>query len=151
MMVNLPCLWGSLSQLPSSHLFIHRVPAKLSNRVYALRRVFLPATALVFVNLDGSDTASLWWTDDQWTHPSSLLPVSLCGYQDSSSAVYGLLSRTLSDSCLTCHKSDRVLEYCLFLLIPCPHQPAICSCASWYIMSDLIFSGSYFTPVLRSL
>lgn len=29
MMVNLPCLWGSVSQLPSSHLFIHRVPAKL--------------------------------------------------------------------------------------------------------------------------
>ena len=33
MMVNLPCLWGSVSQLPSSHLFIHRVPAKLSNGV----------------------------------------------------------------------------------------------------------------------
>ena len=33
MMVNLPCLMGSLSQLPSSHLLIHRVLAKLSNRV----------------------------------------------------------------------------------------------------------------------
>ena len=35
MMVNLPCLKGSLSQLPSSHLFIHRVPAKLLGGVSA--------------------------------------------------------------------------------------------------------------------
>ena len=33
MMVNLPCLRGSVSQLPSYHLFIHRVPAKLLNGV----------------------------------------------------------------------------------------------------------------------
>ena len=33
MMVNLPCLQGSMSQLPSYHLFIHRVPAKLLNGV----------------------------------------------------------------------------------------------------------------------
>lgn len=38
---------GIMYQLPSSHLFIHRVPAKLSNRVYALWRILLPATALV--------------------------------------------------------------------------------------------------------
>ena len=48
MMVNLPCLMVSLYQLPSSHLFIHRVLAKLSNRIYVLRRVLLQATALVW-------------------------------------------------------------------------------------------------------
>ena len=49
---------GIASQLPSSHLFIHWVPAKLSNRVYALWRILLPATALVsvwlFTDLTGS-------------------------------------------------------------------------------------------------
>ena len=47
MMVNLPCLKGSSSQLPSSHLFIHRVPAKLLGGVSAPWCKFLPATALV--------------------------------------------------------------------------------------------------------
>ncbi len=47
MMVNLPCLWGSVSQLPSSHLFIHRVPTKLSNGIFVPRRVLLLATAPV--------------------------------------------------------------------------------------------------------
>ena len=49
---------GIMSQLPSSHLFIHWVPAKLSCRVYALWRILLPATALVcvwlFTDLTGS-------------------------------------------------------------------------------------------------
>ena len=40
---------GIMYQLPSSHLFIHRVPAKLSNRVYALWSKLLPATALVYL------------------------------------------------------------------------------------------------------
>ena len=40
---------GITYQLPSSHLFIHRVPAKLSNRVYALWSKLLPATALVYL------------------------------------------------------------------------------------------------------
>ena len=40
---------GILYQLPSSHLFIHRVPAKLSNRVIALRSELLQATALVYI------------------------------------------------------------------------------------------------------
>ena len=47
MMVNLPCLKGSLPQLPSSHLFIHRVPAKLLRGVSAPWKNTLPATALV--------------------------------------------------------------------------------------------------------
>ena len=38
---------GIVSQLPSSHLSIHQVPAKLSYRVQALRRELPPATALV--------------------------------------------------------------------------------------------------------
>lgn len=38
---------GIVSQLPSSHLSIHWVPAKLCCRVYALWRILLPATALV--------------------------------------------------------------------------------------------------------
>ena len=53
MMVNLPCLWGSVSQLPSSHLFIHRVPAKLSNGVMPhggnpcrLQLLFVPESSL---------------------------------------------------------------------------------------------------------
>ena len=40
---------GIVSQLPSSHLLIHRVPAKLSNRVIALRSELLQATALVYI------------------------------------------------------------------------------------------------------
>ena len=40
---------GITYQLPSSHMFIHRVPAKLSNRVYALWSKLLPATALVYL------------------------------------------------------------------------------------------------------
>ena len=46
-----------MSQLPSSHLFIHRVPAKLLNRVYALRKKPMPATALIF-HLIVTDRAS---------------------------------------------------------------------------------------------
>lgn len=40
---------GIVYQLPSSHLLIHRVPAKLSNRVIALRSELLQATALVYI------------------------------------------------------------------------------------------------------
>ena len=40
---------GIVYQLPSSHLLIHRVPAKLSNRVIALRSELLQATALVCI------------------------------------------------------------------------------------------------------
>ena len=40
---------GIVSQLPSSHLLIHRVLAKLSNRVIALRSKLLQATALVCI------------------------------------------------------------------------------------------------------
>ncbi len=39
---------GIVSQLPSSHLSIHRVPAKLFYGVVAPRSKLLPATALVF-------------------------------------------------------------------------------------------------------
>lgn len=38
---------GIMSQLPSSHLLIHRVPDKLSNGVYAPRSKLPPATALI--------------------------------------------------------------------------------------------------------
>ena len=55
MMVNLPCLWGSESQLPSFHLFIHRVPAKLSNGVMLhgrnpcrLQLLFVPESSLTY-------------------------------------------------------------------------------------------------------
>ena len=40
---------GITYQLPSSHLLIHRVLAKLSNRVIALRSKLLQATALVCI------------------------------------------------------------------------------------------------------
>ena len=40
---------GIVYQLPSSHLLIHRVLAKLSNRVIALRSKLLQATALVCI------------------------------------------------------------------------------------------------------
>ena len=53
MMVNLPCLKGSVSQLPSYHLFIHRVPTKLSNGVMLhgvdfcrLQLLFVPESSL---------------------------------------------------------------------------------------------------------
>ena len=58
---------GIVSQLPSSHLFIHRVPAKLFNGVCAPRSELLPATALVCKliltdltsgHLDGADLIS---------------------------------------------------------------------------------------------
>ena len=55
MMVNLPCLWGSVSQLPSSHLSIHRVPAKLLNGVMLhgkypcrLQLLFVPESSLTY-------------------------------------------------------------------------------------------------------
>ena len=40
---------GILYQLPSSHLLIHQVLAKLSNRFIALRSKLLQATALVCI------------------------------------------------------------------------------------------------------
>ena len=40
---------GIVYQLPSSHLLIHQVLAKLSNRVIALRSKLLQATALVCI------------------------------------------------------------------------------------------------------
>ena len=48
---------GIMSQLPSSHLFIHRVQAKLLNSVYSLRKKPMPATALIF-HLIVTDRAS---------------------------------------------------------------------------------------------
>lgn len=39
---------GVMPQLPSFHLFIHRVPAKLLNGIWVPRKIPLPATALVF-------------------------------------------------------------------------------------------------------
>ena len=59
---------GIVSQLPSSHLLIHRVPAKLSNRVFALRSKLLQATALVFY-FDFTDLATPQGTDIPWTLP----------------------------------------------------------------------------------
>lgn len=82
---------GIVSQLPSSHLFIHRVPAKLSNGVYAPRSKLLPATALVCKltltdltrHLGGTDFisgryaifchVSVFVTDEVLLHTSSLL------------------------------------------------------------------------------
>ena len=65
MAVNLPWLWGSVSQPPSSHLSIHRVPAKLSNEFMPhgvnscwLRLLFVLESLLLGHSCDSPDLLS---------------------------------------------------------------------------------------------
>lgn len=79
---------GITYQLPSSHLSIHRVPAKLSNRVYAPRSRLLPATALVckrfLLTLFGSTGYRSFGGCSPCFPSLVLLPVRLCSLPDSS-------------------------------------------------------------------
>jgi hypothetical protein len=149
-MVNLPCLWGSLSQLPSSHLFIHRVPAKLSNRVYALRSKLLPATALVFVNLDGSGTAFLWWTELSVDAP-------IVVFADRFVRISGFFIRSLRVTIQNptrptplSRDPGRVLECCLLRFSYLINLPSGASLPGVRYLTAF-FAGSYLSPVVSSL
>ena len=101
---------GIMSQLPSSHLSIHQVPAKLSNRVYALRRELPPATALV----------CLWYL---LTDPQMIQMVPLSGGRNPSlhklvvvcrrpaPTVFGLPSGTLPSCRTSFHSSAGSRKY----------------------------------------
>ena len=117
MMVNLPCLWGSVSQLPSSHLFIHRVPAKLSNGVMPhggnpcrLQLLFLPESSLTYrrhqMVLNMSADAS-----------PALSGGGLYRYEAALSAVGLDPSRTQPGSRTDCRKPGWILNS-LLLLVP---------------------------------
>ena len=64
MMVNLPCLKGSVSQLPSSHLSIHRVPAKLSNRVMPYGENYRQLQLLFLIDSTDLPLIKDWYTVD---------------------------------------------------------------------------------------
>ena len=57
---------GIVSQLPSSHLSIHRVPAKLSNRVMPYGENYCKLQ-LLFVFFDFTDLPAPQGTDIPWT------------------------------------------------------------------------------------
>ena len=117
MMVNLPCLWGSVSQLPSSHLFIHRVPAKLSNGVLPhggnpcrLQLLFVPESSLTYrwhqMVLNMSADAS------------PALPIGgLYRYGAARSAIGLGPSRTQPGSRMDCRKPGWILDALLLLLV----------------------------------
>ena len=79
---------GIVSQLPSSHLSIHRVPAKLSNRVMPYGENYCKLQ-LLFVFFDFTDLPAPQGTDIPWTltlprfagHCDDAAPVALHRYQ----------------------------------------------------------------------
>ena len=130
---------GILYQLPSSHLFIHWVPAKLSNRVYALWRILLPATALVCVLI-------IYWPDRfrtaliQWTL-RCVSPLLVFCWQ-------GLSPRLLRVPFQNPAQPQILLELSRILesFFPAVYAAALCT-LSGYRISFSSFSGSYFFPV----
>ena len=79
---------GIVSQLPSSHLSIHRVPAKLSNRVMPYGENYCKLQ-LLFVFFDFTDLPAPQGTDIPWTltlprfagHCDDAAPVALHRYR----------------------------------------------------------------------
>ena len=136
---------GILYQLPSSHLFIHWVPTKLSNRVMPYG-VNYRQLQLLFVFDSYRPTASFKKTDFQWTL-SLVSAIGLAG-----DAVYFTLhpdlrvslSRTLLDFRYSL-KSSKALEY---LIQSCSY--ATCTDCSFGLTISLnIFFGSYVVPFVR--
>ena len=134
---------GIMSQLPSSHLFIHRVPANLSIGVCAPRSELLSATALVFTWLLLTRHFLIPVLIIQWTlYRYMLCLVSVWMKFGSNSIVYVFLSRNLL-SLTSAESSARLWNY--FSVYTSVGFNAF----SGYFMSISIFSGSYFVPVLR--
>ena len=68
---------GIMYQLPSSHLSIHRVPAKLSNRVMPYGENYCRLQLLFVLYLDLTDLPFPQGTDIPWT-PALHYPAGLC-------------------------------------------------------------------------
>ena len=130
---------GIMYQLPSSHLFIHWVPAKLSNRVYALWRILLPATALVCLWLltDLTGSAQHWFSGRFAVSP-------LCW----SSADRDCLPCLLRVPFQNPAQFQKYLELSRILesFFPAVYAAALCT-LSGYRISFSSFFGSYFFPV----
>ena len=119
MVVNLPCLWGSVSQLPSSHLSIHRVPTKLVNGINVPWRKLLLATAPVYewiITRHASLCLEAGEPADATTPVGSagLLPAVFA-------ATFGFPSRTLPIYRIAVNRQSPgpyffFLQYCLYLL-----------------------------------
>ena len=99
---------GILYQLPSSHLFIHWVPTKLSNRVMPYG-VNYRQLQLLFVFDSYRPTAFFKKTDFQWTL-SFVSSVGLVGDAVHFTLHPGFLSRTLPDFRYFL-QSGKALEY----------------------------------------
>ena len=105
---------GILYQLPSSHLFIHWVPTKLSNRVMPYG-VNYRQLQLLFVFDSYRPTAFFKKTDFQWTL-SFVSSVGLVGDAVHFTLHPGFLSRTLPDFRYFL-QSGKALEYMIQLFL----------------------------------
>ena len=130
---------GIMYQLPSSHLFIHRVPAKLSCRVYALWNKLLPATALVssWLLTDLTGSAQHWFSGRYAVSPPLLVFCWL-----------GLSPRLLQVPFQNPAQLQMLLELSRILesFFPAVYAATLCT-LSGYRISFISFSGSYFFPV----
>ena len=151
MAMNLPCLMGSHSQLPSSHLSIHRVPAKLAYRVM-LHGEYSCRLQLLFAYWIVTDQASLrqHWSD-QWTLAAF---VPSCLFMLISYILRYRLQVPSPEPCpasrlsLTVRQGSEIFVQYYLLLFVCLHHAAWA--AFWgLLISCSIFAGSYFVPVLR--
>ena len=137
-----------MSQLPSSHLFIHRVPAKLFYGVFAPRSKLPPATALV-CKLILTDPTRLSSGTDFFSGRYTIFSLLLVCVHDEALfrfTVIGFLSRTLPDLRIVIRKPGRGLEY----RMQCPDYYAATGCRLVGILiSFSIFSGSYLIPFFR--
>ena len=133
---------GILYQLPSSHLFIHWVPTKLSNRVMPYG-VNYRQLQLLFVFDSYRPTAFFKKTDFQWTL-SFVSSVGLVGDAVHFTLHPGFLSRTLPDFRYFL-QSGKALEY---MIQSCSY--ATCTDCSFGLTISLnIFFGSYVIPFVR--
>lgn len=107
---------GILYQLPSSHLFIHWVPTKLSNRVMPYG-VNYRQLQLLFVFDSYRPTAFFKKTDFQWTL-SFVSSVGLVGDAVHFTLHPGFLSRTLPDFRYFL-QSGKALEYMIQSCLKC--------------------------------
>ena len=130
---------GIMYQLPSSHLFIHRVPAKLSYRVYALGG-FSCRLQLLFV-LDYFLTWSVPHSTDFVDAPLCLPFAGLLLTGIICPVSFGFRSRTLLSS--RCFWNSAGFWNPSFLVV---YATAVCT-VSGYRISFSSFSESYGFPV----
>ena len=128
---------GIVFQLPSSHLFIHWVPTKLSNRVmpYGGNSCQLQLLFLFDSYRPAQSHGNLF---SQWTLPSMLLSAGFVAdaVLFRSSIVTGLLSRTLPESG---HAESRQGSG---IVMPSACYAACVICCAGRFISDSSFFGS---------